>query len=131
MNISILSKPVRNSGWEKYYDWMKSGQKTYEGRLYSKIEEWDLYVGKIMYFYDQDFPDNKILVKIRSLPIYCNFDEAFYDLGFRLIPNRTKREVINMYNELFHYNDEKLLDGVTSKMINDHGVVAIGFIIIE
>ena len=36
-----------------------------------------------------------------------------------------------MYNDLFHYDDEILVDGVTSKMIKEEGVVAIGFKIIS
>lgn len=84
-----------------------------------------------MYFYDEDNINDVILVEITSLPIFKNFGEAFDILGSNLIPNRSKREVINMYNDLFHYKDEELVDGVTSKMINKEGVVAIGFKIIS
>lgn len=133
MSSPILSKPIKNRGNNKYYDWIKFGRKKYEGRLYYKIkpDEWDLYIGKTMYFYDQDFPNDKILVKITSLPIFSSFGEAFDHLGSDLIPDRSKREVINMYNKLFHYDDEELVDGITSKMILDNGVVAIGFSIIK
>lgn len=126
-----LSKPIKNN--PGYFDWIKDESKTYEGRLKYKRDEteWNLYIGKKMYFYDEDNHNDMILVEITSLPIFNDFGEAFDVLGYNLIPNRSKREVINMYNELFHYKDEVLHDGVTSKMINDEGVVAIGFKIIS
>jgi len=129
----VLSKPIKNKIENPYFDWIKDGSKTYEGRLKYKCNknEWDLYIGKKMYFYDEDNIDNKILVEIIDLPIFKNFGEAFDVLGYKLIPNRSKREVINMYNDLFHYDNEILVDGVTSKMINKEGVVAVGFKIIS
>jgi len=65
------------------------------------------------------------------LLIFNNFGEAFDVLGFSLKPNRNKSEVINMYNQLFHYENEILYNGITSKMINKEGTVAIGFKIIS
>lgn len=127
----FLSKPIKNN--PKYFDWIKDESKTYEGRLKYKCnkDEWDLYIGKKMYFYDQDNINDVILVEITSLPIFIDFAEAFDVLGSSLIPNRSRKEVINMYNDLFHYDDEILVDGVTSKMIKEEGVVAIGFKIIS
>lgn len=86
---------------------------------------------KEIHFYDEDNPADDIIVEVTSLPIFKDFGKAFDALGSNLIPNRSKKEVINMYNELFHYEDEVLYDGVTSKMINKEGVVAIGFKIIS
>jgi len=131
MESKILAKPIRNRGNERYFDWIKSGLKTYEGRLCFKIEEWNLFTGKIMKFYDEDYPQDYILVKIISLTTYDSFEHAFNHLGSKLIPNHSRIEVINMYNKLFHYDDEILIDGITSKMIMDNGVVAIGFIILK
>lgn len=128
---AILSKPIRNHPEEPYLDWIKSGVKTYEGRLKCKIQEWTLYIGKKICFYDEDDTTDWVLVEVIDLPTFNNFGEAFDELGETLIPNRTKREVINMYNDLFHYKDEILYDGVTSKMINKKCVVAIGFKIIS
>ena len=62
-----------------------------------------------------------------SLPVFPDFETAYASLGDRLIPNSNKRKVVNMYNTLFHYPNETLIDGVTSNLIRDTGVVAIGF----
>lgn len=125
-----LSRPIKNKSDDCYFDWIKDGSKTYEGRLKCKIEDWPLYIGKKIYFYDEDNPTDKILVEVTELPIFKDFGEAFDVLGSSLIPNRSKKEVINMYNQLFHYEDEIIYDGVTSKMITKEGVVAIGFKVI-
>lgn len=129
----ILSKPIKNNPDNCYFDWIKNGPKTYEGRLKYKCEknEWDLYIGKEIHFYDEDNPTDGIIVEVTDLPTFKNFGEAFDLLGSRLIPNRSRREVVNMYNDLFHYKDEILYDDITSKMINKEGVVAIGFKIIS
>jgi ASC-1-like (ASCH) protein len=129
----ILSKPIRNKPENCYFDWIKDGSKTYEGRLKCKCKksEWNLYIGKKIHFYDEDNPADGLLVEVIELPIFKNFGEAFDVFGSNLIPDRSKREVINMYNELFHYEDEILYGGITSKMIDKEGVVAIGFKIIS
>jgi len=133
MHKNILSKPIKNKSDQCYFDWIKIGHKEYEGRLKNKIDEteWNLYVGKRMYFYDEDYPEDMLLVEIIELPTFNDFAEAFDVLGSKLIPDRSRRNVINMYNDLFHYDDEELFDGVTSKMIRDIGVVAIKFKIIS
>lgn len=130
---AILCKSIKNKPDNCYFDWIKDGSKTYEGRLKYKRDEteWNLYIGKKMYFYDEDNSDDMILIEITELLIFKNFEEAFDVLGSNLIPNRSKREIINMYNDLFHYEYEELYDGISSKMINDEEVVAIGFKIIS
>jgi ASC-1-like (ASCH) protein len=130
---NFLAKPIKNKPDAPYFDWIKDGSKTYEGRLKYKCKktEWNLYIGKKMYFYDEDNMNDVILIEITSLPIFTDFAEAFDVLEFSLIPNKSRKEVINMYNDLFHYDDEILIDGVTSKMIIKEGVVAIGFKIIS
>jgi len=129
----ILAKPIKNKPDAPYFDWIKDGSKIYEGRLKYKCNknEWNLYIGKKMYFYDEDYPMDILLVEITDLPIFTDFAEAFDVLESNLIPNRSRKEIINMYNDLFHYDDEILVDGVTSKMIIKEGVVAIGFKIIS
>ena len=128
---NILSRPIKNRENNNYFGWIKNGSKTYEGRLKSKIEDWDLYVGKRIHFYDEDDCTDEILVEVTELLVFDNFGKAFDALGSNLIPNRLKPEVINMYNELFHYDKEILYDGITSRMINNKGVVAIGFKILQ
>ena len=125
----ILSKPIDD--YDEDFTSIKKGYKTYEGRLKCKIEDWKLYVGKQIRFYDQHNPSDGIVIEVTELLIFDDFAEAFDELGSSLKPNKNRRQAINMYNKLFHYDNELLYDGVTSEMINKEGAVAIGFKIIH
>jgi ASC-1-like (ASCH) protein len=127
----ILRKPIQNRVNTPYLDRIKYGDKQFEGRLLTKFKEWKLMIGKQMIFYDQDHHDSWVLIKITSLLIFPDFGVAFDTLGSKLIPGKNKSEVITIYNDLFHYDIEKIIQGETSKMINDIGVVAIGFDILD
>ena len=74
-------------------------EKTYELRLASKINDWDLFVGKRIIFYD----DYEIIVSITSLTIYNSVEEAFNHLGSKLVSIRgiTKDEVLNLYKNIY------------------------------
>lgn len=123
----ILEKPIQNLKENPYLDWIKCGKKKYEGRLKTKINEWDLKVGKKIKFYDQNDPTSFVIVEITSLPIFSDFGAAFDSLGKELIPGRTREEVVELYNGLFHYHDEILEKDKPSKMILNNEIVAIGF----
>ena len=127
----ILEKPIQNPKETPYLDWIKSGKKKFEGRLMMKIKEWNLEIGKKIKFYDQDDKTSFVIVEVTGLPIFTSFETAFDALGETLIPGRTREEVIEMYNNLFHYPDKILEPGKSSKMILDNGVVAIGFNLIK
>ena len=127
----ILEKPIINHPDHPYLDWIKMGKKTFEGRLKTKLKDWNLTVGKKLKFYDQDDPSLFTIIEITDLPIFADFGEAFDALGENLIPERTREEVINMYNDLFHYPNETLVNGQTSHMIRDLKVVAIKFIVLN
>jgi len=128
----MLTKSIQNRN-HKYYDWIVDGRKTAEGRLANKVGLWRLHVGKLIVLHDEDHRERSATVRVTDLPVYADFGAAYDALGARLIPDDklfgapTRAEVINMYNELFHYDDEQLVSGVTSRMIADHGVVAICF----
>jgi ASC-1-like (ASCH) protein len=127
----LLEKSIKNKSEQPYLDWIKSGKKRYEGRLQTKILEWGLFIGKTIKFYDEDDHHSYVMCKIIDLQTFDNFGLAFDMLGSELIPERTRNEVVNMYNDIFHYDDEILNQNITSKMISDNGVVAIGLEIIE
>lgn len=127
MATPFISKSIQNPQNSPYLDWIKFEEKQFEGRLKTKIEEWDLKIGRRIKFYDEANPDSWVLVTITSLPTFPDFGTAFDTLGSKLIPGRTRDEVISLYNSLFHYPDEVLEKGKPSKMIQDNGVVAIGF----
>lgn len=137
MQSTLCVKPIQNKSDAQYLRWIMEGIKKYEGRLKTKISEteWGLFIGKEIKFFDMDYPDRWVIIKVSELLIFSNFGEAFDALGEKLIPYRTKNEVIDMYNKLFHYPDESLdilsENHMSSKMIMDNGVVAIGLSIIS
>jgi len=128
--MDFIKKPIKNPKESPYLDWIKYGDKKYEGRLQSKIIDWNLSVGTIIQFYDEENPQSFVVVEITSLPLFDDFGMAFDELGSSLIPNKSRKEVVFLYNELFHYDGEKITENMPSKMIIDQGVVAIGFKII-
>ena len=132
--MSFIQKPIQNPEDNPYLDWIKSGEKQFEGRLKTKISEWKLDVGKEIKFFDQSNENSWVLCKITSLYIFSDFGTAFDELGSTLIPGKTRDEVIKLYNDLFHYSDEiieEIKEGDSSKMIQTNGVVAIGVEIIS
>lgn len=130
MMNKILFKDIQNSKDTPYLDWIKSGEKTYEGRLKSKIQEWNLKIGQRINFYDKENSESWVLIEVISLPTFPDFGTAYDTLGSQLIPHKTKKEVIKLYNNLFHYTDEEISDTEPSQMIKDKGVVAFGLKVI-
>ena len=81
MNTSnVLKKPIQNYENAPYLDWIKSGKKQYEGRLKSKIKDWNLKIGKEIIFYDQENPDSWVLVKITCLLVFPDIGVAFDEI---------------------------------------------------
>ena len=74
-------------------------EKIYELRLASKVNEWNLFIGKRITFYD----DYEIIVSVTSLTIYNSVEDAFNHLGNKLvpIPRITKDEVLNLYRSFY------------------------------
>lgn len=122
----LLAKSIQNHPDAPCLDWLKSEVKVYEGRLFTKIKEWNLFVGKRMKFFDQDNAGSYIICEITGLLEFRDFATAFDTLGDKLVPGKTKSEVIDMYNKFFRHSTEILVPEITSKMILDAGVVAIG-----
>lgn len=128
----ICQKSIKNFPNAPYLDWIKSGEKQYEGRLKSKINEWNLRVGRCIKFFDKDNTDSWVFSEIISLQTYTDFGTAFDTLGSKLIPGKTRDEVVKLYNSLYHYHNENIdeLANSPSKMITDNGVVIIGLRVI-
>jgi ASC-1-like (ASCH) protein len=110
----------------RYFDLVRAGRKTYEGRLRNKIQEWNLDVGQKISFCDAANPERKLECRIVELRIFDTFGEAYELLGDCLLPESNVVDCINTYNKFYHYEGELLDYGKTSKMIRDIGVVAIG-----
>lgn len=121
MDKSILIKEIQT----QYLELIKSGAKRYEGRLKTKIQEWDLKIGKRIKFYDKENPDSFVLIEIIGLHTFSDFGTAYDKLGSELIPNKSRNEVVKLYNEIYHYPNEEISDKEPSKIIKDIGVVAI------
>ena len=119
--MCLLKKELQT----QHLNTIKEGRKKYEGRLADKIDEWNLYIGKLIKFFDPNEPESWVLVRVTDLLIFSDFGEAFDELGKDLIPNQTRNGVIKLYNKIYKYPDEKLIAGKSSKMIKDKRVVAI------
>lgn len=113
---------IQNPPDSPYLDQMKLGTKKYEGRLATKIKEWDLFIGKEMKFVDGNNPNSWILIRVTELLQFNDFGEAFDALGSELIPNKTKTEVVELYANLFCKSESEI------RII---GVVAIGIEVID
>lgn len=125
--MDMISKAIQNHPDAPYLDWIKSGIKKYEGRLKSKIIEWDLSIGSHIKFYDQNNPESWVEVIVTSLSTFNDFGEAHDSLGNQLLPV-PRSDVVSLYNGLFHYSNVTTISNeFASQMIIDNGVVAIGF----
>jgi hypothetical protein len=125
IRLEMEEHDILNTPESPCLDWLKNGKKKFEGRLMTKIDEWKLFIGKEIKFYDRDNPNSYIICQITNMPCFDDFGIAFDSLGDKLIPSKTRYEVINFYNKIFHDEDEVLVDGVASQKIGRVGVVAI------
>ena len=137
MEHELLQKEI-DGKWLKL---IKSGDKIYEGRLRNKVEEWALCKGKIIKFVDNFNHDDSVIVVVEDLLLFSNFGEAYDQLGDQLIPNGSfilsfspqgeekdnsnKKDVIDLYNGIYKYENEELKSGITSNRIRDEKVVCI------
>lgn len=118
-SYKMLAKPVS----QPYLNILRSREKKYEGRLASKIDEWNLEVGQLIKFYDPADPEIYTIALLK----FPDFGAAYDQLGQRLLPGKTRAAVIELYNNIYHYPDEIVNSENSSKLIQDVGVVAIGF----
>jgi len=105
---------VSNSGEIRWLDEILSGRKVYEGRLATKIQEWDLDVGKQLIFYD----DYEIRVEVTDLKFYPNFVEAYHNLKSKLVPSEGQKWSDEKIRSFYHFYSDK--------DVKKCGVVAIG-----
>lgn len=130
--MNILDISVQNPDSNPWLTWIYNGVKKYEGRLQNKIKDWDLYIGKLVRFYDPKRPSYWVIVRITSLKLFDTFGAAFHELGQELVPgNWTCGQVVDLYNIFYPYDKKYKGPGRTSDYIREHGVVAIGFDIVE
>lgn len=115
----MLRKPIRNPPDTPWLTWILEGKKKYEGRLSTKIVEWDLYIGKEAIF---ECGSLKAHARITSLLRYDSFGHAFDTLGSELVPidGITRVEVEDLYRRYYSRED-----------VEKHGVVAIGIVVIK
>jgi hypothetical protein len=134
VDVNLLSpmeeKEIQNRPDCPSLDLIKCEKKIYEGRLKCKIDEWKLLVGKQIKFYDKDNSQSYVICEVTSLVCFNDFGMAFDALGDKLMPFKTRIEVIDLYNKLFDDSDKKLFNETTFEMIQRIGVVAIGLKVI-
>lgn len=130
-----LRKPIQNTPSAPYLSWIQSGIKTYEGRLATKIREWELRVGKKIVLFDADNAESYVRAEITELLNFPDFGAAFDQLGTTLIPGgKTRDEVVRLYNGMYCYhfeNPDEIPPGEPSQMIRVEGVVAIKLRILD
>lgn len=108
-----FKRQIQNPPETPWLDWIESGVKTYEGRLYKEIWQ-KVKVGDLIIFYT---PDKEVKTIVTDLKFYGDFGEAFENLGTKLVPitNATVDRVKKLYNQFFSDDD-----------IKKYGVVAVG-----
>lgn len=113
-------RSIQNPKNTPWLDWIIQGIKTYEGRL-NKGEFSNLNINDIIFFVDKK-TNKQIKTIVTNLKYYDNFEDAFNNLGEKLVPvkNITSSEVKKLYSRYFTDDD-----------IQKYGVVAIGISVIE
>ena len=117
-NVKIWHKNIKNERNTPWLDWIRSGIKTYEGRLYK--DDWiNMNIGDIIIFTDGI---RLVKVKILCFRFFEDFESAFDMLGTRLVPigNCTREQVGIFYSNYF-----------TKQDINKYGVVCVNLIVIN
>ena len=104
-----------------------SGKKRYEGRLTSKIIEWQLEVGKKILFYSRG---KKVLCVVTEILLFQDFGEAYDALGDALMPGMTRRKVVEMYNSFWIQPREQCDEQLPCLAVRLDGVVCIGIRIV-
>lgn len=122
----ILVKSINNPADTPYLDWIKSGIKTFEGRLKTRVVDWDLHTGRIIKFVDTNDASSYAIVYVTHWHTFTDFGAAFDSLGESLIPFHDRTQVIAMYNKIFEPENTHV-DNVTCDTILRDGVAAIGF----
>lgn len=97
MSGKTWQKSLSNPAGTPWFDWVRCGRKTYEGRLCR--DDWlEIKVGDIIYFYRDGIvrPNNglyipiddgeKIKVEVTEILKFKTFGEAFIVLGKNLVP---------------------------------------------
>lgn len=107
---------------EIWFNYVKKGNKTIEGRLYDSKRK-QLKVGDIIVFknIDSDEPYNTIKKQITNLDFFDNFSVAINEHNYKeIIPNAENRsDALQIYNDIY----KKVIEN----SINEDGVILIYF----
>lgn len=91
----------------KYFDFIKSGEKIYEGRRASWLKEKDLKLNDTIIFTNEN---NSIRVKIVQIIEANNFGELYDMFGKKLLPDVSNRNAaIDVYEKIYPENKEKVV----------------------
>lgn len=95
---------------DPWYDLLRSGVKTLEGRLWtpSKRNFVDNYLNKIITINRNENPTDSFSAILIDYHLYSSFREALYDNPTRLLPGVPSiKEGIKVYRQYFSEADEK------------------------
>lgn len=108
-------KNIENPGDTPWLDWIESGIKKYEGRIYRG--DWvEMKVGDTIVF---TCGDKQVKTIVTELLQFANFGVAYYHLRKDLVP----LDGINILGVVEIYSK---IPGYTFEEIRKHGVVAVG-----
>jgi len=116
-----FKKAIDNPEGSPWFDWIRDGKKTYEGRLYYK--DWkQVRLGDTIVFY---YGANKVETIVTDLRRHTNFVLAYWEFGDKLVPrlnvklnvklNVSASDVADFYYKYF-----------TAKDIRKYGTVIVG-----
>lgn len=97
---------------KKYLDFIRTGQKVVEGRLFTPKYK-QLKVGQVVRFYENDHPQNFLDVQITSLNAYPTFREMLEKEGLpSCLPGiESLDEGVSIYHQFPNYQTEETLKG--------------------
>jgi ASC-1-like (ASCH) protein len=108
INFFSRPKPIRKHLQRRWLKKIRSGQKTYEGRLYRN--KWEtLETGDKLTFFSDD--ENEVTVVIEGIQCYPDFGRAYEAHPDTLLPSRkvtSTEKAMDVYREW--YSDEEVME---------------------
>ena len=107
MNSSESSKNFSFKIDEKYFDYIKNGKKTVEGRIL-KDRYKNVNTGNVIEFINSGNEKERVFCKVTNIEMFDNFTQMINKVGVeKLLPNiSSEEEGINIYNSFGNYKKE-------------------------
>ena len=118
-SATVWEKTLWNTSAYPWFDWVASGKKTIECRIYRK--DWKkVKVGDIIYF-NAVISNRRIKTEITGITIFKTFSEAYVYHGQKMIPEYilTPDHGDIIYGDIYSSEQDK-------KDLEKYGVIAVG-----